>query len=245
MSYAYKYINGIRASRLEENGGAHTQAEWKAKIAWQKYKCANPYCACDLRKCDYEQDHIIPVVSGGTDDIGNIQALCTPCNRRKGVKAWKVFLREEKALAPLFAHHMLHFLIGTGKGLIGTFAAGALSCISWIGLFGHGHHRPEEALGGIISLVLLWFWMWGKKTPAKFRGIIVGVFTMLVILFYPQTYHELMGVPALRKLTGAELYNGPLAIHYQPHHPVVAVPPITHNVRGPLPPARPTSARVM
>jgi 5-methylcytosine-specific restriction enzyme A len=31
-----------------------------------------------------EVDHIFPVARGGTNDIGNLQALCRECNRAKG-----------------------------------------------------------------------------------------------------------------------------------------------------------------
>nr|WGD61841.1 HNH endonuclease [Bacillus subtilis]WGD74935.1 HNH endonuclease [Bacillus subtilis] len=32
----------------------------------------------------YNIDHIIPQASGGTDDIDNLQLLCSPCNGAKG-----------------------------------------------------------------------------------------------------------------------------------------------------------------
>lgn len=48
--------------------------------------------AADGWKCVYcqskkllEVDHIIPIAKGGTDDRENLQTLCRPCNRRKGV----------------------------------------------------------------------------------------------------------------------------------------------------------------
>lgn len=33
-----------------------------------------------------ELDHIHPRMLGGTDDINNLRAACTPCNRRKSYK---------------------------------------------------------------------------------------------------------------------------------------------------------------
>ena len=28
-------------------------------------------------------DHILPIIEGGTDDLGNLQLLCTPCHNAK------------------------------------------------------------------------------------------------------------------------------------------------------------------
>ncbi len=36
-----------------------------------------------------EVDHIYPVALGGSDDLDNLQALCAPCNRRKGASLGK------------------------------------------------------------------------------------------------------------------------------------------------------------
>ncbi|MBA3654566.1 MAG: HNH endonuclease [Actinobacteria bacterium] len=33
-----------------------------------------------------EVDHVLPRALGGTNDVENLQALCGPCNRKKGVK---------------------------------------------------------------------------------------------------------------------------------------------------------------
>lgn len=32
---------------------------------------------------DHAVDHIVPKVQGGTDDMGNLQSLCTPCHHAK------------------------------------------------------------------------------------------------------------------------------------------------------------------
>ena len=45
------------------------------------------YCAiCErrLHKDMTEVDHIKPVSTGGSDELSNLQALCTQCNRQKG-----------------------------------------------------------------------------------------------------------------------------------------------------------------
>ena len=35
------------------------------------------------RKSLWELDHIVPLVDGGSHDLGNLQTLCTPCHKRK------------------------------------------------------------------------------------------------------------------------------------------------------------------
>lgn len=37
-----------------------------------------------LKSCALEIDHVVPRVLGGTNEDTNLQALCSPCNRRKG-----------------------------------------------------------------------------------------------------------------------------------------------------------------
>jgi hypothetical protein len=39
-----------------------------------------------LGHADLTVDHIVPVVKGGTDDEGNLQTACRPCNTRKGAR---------------------------------------------------------------------------------------------------------------------------------------------------------------
>lgn len=67
----------------------------------QGHRCANPYCDSEgLRVVDLELDHIIPAVRGGYDGVLNRIGLCANCNRRKGRKAWGLFLHEERAGQP-------------------------------------------------------------------------------------------------------------------------------------------------
>ena len=73
------------------------QALW----ARQGRQCANPYCDAEsLRAADLELDHRIPRVRGGDDDVLNRIGLCSNCNRRKGRKAWGLFLDEERGKQP-------------------------------------------------------------------------------------------------------------------------------------------------
>ena len=57
---------------------AHTEAEWRTLLSRHDGRCAHCGTAEDITR-----DHIIPISKGGTDDIGNIQPLCRPCNSRK------------------------------------------------------------------------------------------------------------------------------------------------------------------
>jgi predicted restriction endonuclease len=50
------------------------------------YRCRE--CGATNHETSLEVDHIIPVSQGGTDELGNLQTLCTPCNRAKGNRTW-------------------------------------------------------------------------------------------------------------------------------------------------------------
>jgi 5-methylcytosine-specific restriction endonuclease McrA len=50
------------------------------------------FCAICGATGALEIDHRVPIVRGGSCEIENLQALCIPCNRRKGRKTMEEFI---------------------------------------------------------------------------------------------------------------------------------------------------------
>lgn len=78
--HALNHAN-TRAYRARKHAaiGSHTAAEWDALCARYDHRCL----ACGERR-PLTEDHVIPIVKGGSDDISNIQPLCKSCNSKKG-----------------------------------------------------------------------------------------------------------------------------------------------------------------
>lgn len=70
-----------RAASIRGNGGAWTAAEFAELCA--KY---NHRCVCCGKRQKMTADHVVPVVKGGPNIIGNLQPLCLSCNCSKGTR---------------------------------------------------------------------------------------------------------------------------------------------------------------
>ena len=80
-----------RRARIKGAEGRHAAEEVKKLLARQKYRCA----ACKKSVEDgYHEDHIIPLLRGGSNCIRNIQLLCPTCNCKKGSKHPIKFMQE-------------------------------------------------------------------------------------------------------------------------------------------------------
>lgn len=72
-----------RRARKSQAGGTFTAPQIEDLRRKQRGRCAA--CAGTLG-ASFHRDHIVPLVLGGHNGIGNIQLLCVSCNSRKGAK---------------------------------------------------------------------------------------------------------------------------------------------------------------
>jgi 5-methylcytosine-specific restriction endonuclease McrA len=73
-------VAAIRRSMREMLApGKHTKLQWREAMRRDGWKCLR----CGTMKA-LSKDHIVPLASGGTNDIENLQTLCRKCNSWKG-----------------------------------------------------------------------------------------------------------------------------------------------------------------
>lgn len=79
-------------SRLAAEGGAHGHVRQATGHAWRQIRkriltrdCGMCVPCRELERFSLAEDvdHKVPVWEGGTDDDGNLQAICKPCHKAK------------------------------------------------------------------------------------------------------------------------------------------------------------------
>ena len=85
----------MRRARKRKADGSHTAADIQQLLVLQKSKCA--VCHANIAN-GYHVDHVIPLVSGGSNNKDNLQLLCSTCNLSKGAKHPVDFMQERGML---------------------------------------------------------------------------------------------------------------------------------------------------
>lgn len=76
------YARNRRA--LKVTSGSHTLEQIEDLLKKQNFKCASCFISIkSVGRNGRHADHIVSLSGGGTNDIGNIQMLCRPCNLSK------------------------------------------------------------------------------------------------------------------------------------------------------------------
>lgn len=88
---AYK---ASRRARELGASGFYTPNDIDSLLSRQSGTCAAPHCDSDLH-VGYHVDHVVALMSGGTNWPNNLQLLCPSCNCSKGAKGYEAWCEEK------------------------------------------------------------------------------------------------------------------------------------------------------
>ena len=81
------YYTRQRSYRKKNAIGSHSFQEWENLKVQYNWTC--PCCRKPEPEIKLTEDHIVPLIKNGSNDIGNIQPLCISCNSIKKTKVIK------------------------------------------------------------------------------------------------------------------------------------------------------------
>lgn len=100
--------------RLRRNAKArerYTTRKYRTEVLERDdYRCV--YCSADLRTLTAHIDHRIPLGDGGSQEIDNLQAVCSKCNQRKKNFSPKTFPHGNDGIAVyLWRRHLVDVIV--------------------------------------------------------------------------------------------------------------------------------------
>ena len=139
--------NQRRQQRLRDaraRNGAHTVEQWRALcevFLWQCVTCG---------KRPIEKDHIIPLCHPeSTDDIGNLQPLCSQCNRSQGMH-----MTDHRQTAPtVCTPEMIRWLRAALRESVDTFGERFSRSGRTVEDWEQGRRRPDTLV--LLALIKL------------------------------------------------------------------------------------------
>lgn len=87
------------------------------QLAYDKYAGHCAYCGLKLTTRQMQIDHIIPIRSGGANDLSNLNPSCRPCNTYKAANSIETFRKELKIMLNVKHEYLFKSLTKMGLAL--------------------------------------------------------------------------------------------------------------------------------
>jgi hypothetical protein len=103
----------------------------KRNKVYEKYNGQCAYCGTFMYYSDMQVDHIIPIRSGGTNDIDNLNPSCRYCNNYKrtmDIETFRIYLKQ-------MLNDKLHYLFKSKTKMNIAINTGVVKIEQWDGVF--------------------------------------------------------------------------------------------------------------